>query len=65
MKTILIVDADPENRLTNTLACQGYQSVLARDARAALSILGSGMLIDLVVSETELPDMDGIDFLFR
>ncbi len=66
MKTILIVDADPaESRLSDTLARQGYQSLPARDARAALSILGSGALIDLMVSETELSDMDGMDFLVR
>lgn len=66
MKTILIVDADhADNRLDAMLACQGYQCLLARDARTALSILGRGTPVDLVVSETELPDMDGIDFLIR
>jgi len=66
MKTILIVDADHAgNKLSEVLACQGYQSLVARDARAALAVLSCGGPVDLVVSETELPDMDGIDFLLR
>lgn len=66
MKSILIVDDDHAgSTLGNVLACQGYQSLQARDARTALSILGRGTPVDLVVSETELPDMDGMDFLLR
>jgi len=66
MKTILIVDANViDNRLCEVLDSQGYQSLLARDARTALLILGRGTPVDLVVAETELPDMDGMDFLLH
>jgi DNA-binding NtrC family response regulator len=66
MKNILIVDPDSASeRLGEVLTSQGYQSVMAQDARAASSILQSTMQVDLVISETTLPDMDGIDFLCR
>jgi DNA-binding NtrC family response regulator len=66
MKTILIVDDDHAGgRLGEILTCQGYLSLLARDARTALAILGRSAPVDLVVSETELLDMDGMDFLLR
>lgn len=66
MKAILIVDADHAgNRLGEAMVNQGYQSLMAPDARTALSILSCGTPVDLVVSETELPDMDGMDFLLH
>ena len=66
MKIILIIDPDrADATLSETLTNQGYQCLLAGDARTALAILESGRPIDLVVSETELPDMDGMDFLSR
>jgi len=66
MKSILIVDTDPaSNDLGEALVRQGYQSLLSPDALTALSILNRGTSVDLVVSETELPDMDGMDFLLR
>ena len=64
MKSVLIVDPDHGSRqLAEMLFSQGCQAMVAEDARTALSILRSGMTVDLVVSETELPDMDGIGFL--
>jgi len=64
MKSILIVDPDhASSKLAEVLVSQGYQTMVALDARTALSIIRSGMPVDLVVSETVLPDMDGIDFL--
>jgi DNA-binding NtrC family response regulator len=64
MKNILIVDPDhATSKLAEVLFTQGCQTMVAQDARTALSILRSGITVDLVVSETELPDMNGIDFL--
>jgi two-component system response regulator GlrR len=47
------------------LTSQGYQSVIARDAREASSLLQGATPVDLVIMETTLPDMDGMDFLSR
>ena len=64
MKSILIVDPDHASGiLADVLLSLGCKTLVAMDARTALSIIRSGMTVDLVVSETELPDMDGIDFL--
>jgi DNA-binding NtrC family response regulator len=64
MKRILIVDPDhATSRLAEILANQGCRTMVALDGRTALSIIRGGMPVDLVVSETALPDMDGIDFL--
>jgi DNA-binding NtrC family response regulator len=64
MKSILIVDPDQASSiLAEVLVSQGCQTMMVQDARTALSIMRSGMEVDLVVSETALPDMDGIDFL--
>ena len=66
MKGILIVDPDSASeRLGEVLTSQGYQSVTARDARAAFSLLQGATPVDLVIMETTLPDMAGIDFLSR
>ena len=64
MKSVLIVDPDPASgKLAEVLFSQGFQTMQAQDARTALMIMRSGMPVDLVVSETELPDLDGIDFI--
>lgn len=66
MKSILIVDPDrASSRLAEVLISQGCRAMIAPDAGTALMIIRSGMTVDLVVSETTLPDMDGIDFLAR
>jgi DNA-binding NtrC family response regulator len=66
MKSILIVDAGQTgNMLESALTGQGYQCLVARDARTALSLLNNGTSMDLMVSETKLPDMDGMDFLLH
>ena len=64
MKNILIVDPDNGSaRLAEILLSQGCRAMVAQDARTALMIVRSGIQVDLVVSETELPDMNGIEFL--
>lgn len=64
MKSILIVDPDhASGKLAEVLVNQGCRAMVAQDARTALMIVRSGITVDLVVSETELPDMNGIEFL--
>ncbi len=64
MKTILVVDPDFSGiGAADALDRQGFTTLAASEARTALTIVKSGMPVDLVISEVHLPDMDGIDFL--
>lgn len=65
MKTILLVDSNSEHLLQHSdlLGRSGYRIVTAQDAKAALFILESGMLLDLIVTECQMPDMGAQEFL--
>lgn len=60
----LLVDPDPEETMVLELRMieQGFETKIARDAVQALKILGETE-IDLVVSEIELPNGDGLALL--
>jgi response regulator RpfG family c-di-GMP phosphodiesterase len=62
----LIVDPDPEEStvLELRLVEQGFDVKIARSCEAARKLFGmDGIEFDLVISELELPDMDGLGFL--
>lgn len=62
----LIVDSDPEEStvLELRLVEQGFDVKTARSCEAARKLFGmEGIEFDLVISELELPDMDGLGFL--
>ena len=62
----LIVDSDPEEStvLELRLVEQGFDVKIARSCDAARKLFGmEGIEFDLVISELELPDMDGLGFL--
>jgi DNA-binding response OmpR family regulator len=65
MKTILLVDDDPDvlSYLEDTLAFFGYNVVAKTDAEPALSVIRQGTAIDLVVTDYTMPGMDGVTFL--
>lgn len=64
MKTVLIIDPDfAGNSLAGTLDRQGLKSFVVSEAKTALTIVRSGMPVDLVIMELMLPDMDGLDLL--
>ena len=64
MKNVLIVDADSgSSGLAAALQRRGYRGITALNARDALTILQEGPSIDLVVTEIEFPDMEGLPFL--
>jgi two-component system response regulator (stage 0 sporulation protein F) len=65
MKTILLIDHNLEHLLYHNelLGRAGYRVVTARDGRSALFIIESGMALDLIVTECDLPDMDSGEFL--
>lgn len=67
MKRILVVDDDPQIvRLHDrSLAKQGYEVVTAKNGLEALAILDVHRDIDLVVSDIEIPQCDGVTMCER
>ncbi len=64
MKTVLIVDADSgSSGIRDILQLRGFRGIIAPNAREALAIIRKDPLIDLVVTEMQFPDMDGLPFL--
>jgi CheY-like chemotaxis protein len=59
---VLLVDDESVNRLVYSafLKGQDYDLHLAQDAREALSIVEKGIVPDLVITDIQLPDIDGI-----
>lgn len=65
MKNILIVDDDPANRNHLSYELKPYEEIeiqTAEDARQAAKLLESHS-IDLVITELDLPDIDGLKLL--
>ena len=67
MIRILLVDDDPLLRVTivMTLEAAGYQVVSANEGAEALSILDHDPAITLVLSDINMPGMDGTTFLSK
>lgn len=67
VKTVLVVDGDASSAaLGEILRRRGFLGVAARTARDALNIIRNDLpIIDLVVTEMQVPDMDGLQFLCR
>jgi len=65
MEKILVVDDDPVVRGFNVRALQqkGYQVIGAGSAREALGIIGAGENFDLILSDVQMPGMNGLEFL--
>lgn len=64
MKTILITDPDLSTAgAADVLDRHGLITLVVSEARTALTIVRSGTPIDLVITEIQLPDMDGLAFL--
>jgi CheY-like chemotaxis protein len=63
MKTILLVDDDPVVlRTTGTVLQElGYRVLQRHDAFAALALLREGIQIDLVVTDYQMPEMNGTE----
>jgi two-component system chemotaxis response regulator CheY len=64
MKTILIVDDFQTTRkvIVNALAKYGYRTIEANDGPEALSLL-DGRTVDLVITDFNMPQMDGADLI--
>lgn len=62
---VLLVDDDPDCLVeyAEIVDSLGYQCEMARDARSALRLIAEGLPIGIVVTDLDMPDMDGIAFL--
>ncbi len=63
-KRILLVDDNPffSNILSPMLGGAGYQVVSTKSAHEALRLRHSGENFDIIISDIEMPDMDGYEF---
>jgi two-component system chemotaxis sensor kinase CheA len=61
---LLLVDDSAffRNMLAPLLSASGYSVTLAESAKRALELKDRGALFDIIVSDIEMPDMDGIAF---
>lgn len=67
METILIVDDQPDLRLIlrQVLEDEGYDCLEAGDGNMALQMLNEYLSISLVVTDFNMPRMDGLQLLAR
>jgi DNA-binding response OmpR family regulator len=65
-RTVLLVDDDPEIRAALRRALRGpeYQVIEAPDGETGLAVFRTNP-IDIVISDYEMPGMDGLDLLQR
>jgi two-component system chemotaxis sensor kinase CheA len=63
-KRVLVVDDSAffRNLLTPLLSVAGYESVAVASAKEALSLLEAGHPFDVVVSDVEMPGINGFEF---
>ena len=65
MQTILVVEdsATMRQSLQNTLEMSGYAVVLAPEGQTALARLQSGLRPDLIITDINMPHMDGLSLI--
>jgi len=63
MRTILIVDDTPDvlSCLKLVLDRFGYDVMTAHDAESALSVIRGGPAVDLVITDYQMPGMNGLE----
>jgi len=63
-QTVLLIDDSAffRNMLAPVLKAAGYRVFLATNAQDALGILRSGQRFDVVLTDIEMPDMNGFEF---
>jgi two-component system response regulator HydG len=63
IKTILVVDDEPENRriYSEILSDLGYKVIDEPDGASALSDIRQGGKIDLVITDYKMPGMNGLE----
>lgn len=65
MKTILVVDTESgsSNSIETILQRHGFLGIVATSAREALALIRQHHSINLIVTEMQFHDMDGLHFL--
>ncbi len=65
IKTILVVDDEPENRriYSEILSDLGYRVIDEPDGASALSDIRRGEKIDLVITDYNMPGMNGLELV--
>lgn len=65
MKTILLVDdsAIMLKSMEITLTMNGFATATAQDGVAAIELLQRGLKPDLVLTDINMPNMDGVEFI--
>jgi two-component system chemotaxis sensor kinase CheA len=63
-RTVLLIDDSPffRNMLTPVLQAAGYQVTAAASAHEALTMIKQGRAFDVVITDIEMPEMDGFEF---
>ena len=63
-KRLLLVDDSPffRNLLTPMLSVAGYDVTSVESAKSAMAFFEKGMEFDIIVSDIEMPEMDGYEF---
>jgi two-component system chemotaxis response regulator CheY len=64
-KTIMIVDDSASMRglISMTLKNNGYEVIEASDGKEAVKRLSSAGKVDLIITDLNMPNMDGIQFI--
>jgi len=64
-KTIMIVDDSASMRglISMTLKNNGYEVIEASDGKEAIKRLSSAGKVDLIITDLNMPNMDGIQFI--
>jgi len=66
-RSVLLVDDSPffRNMLTPVLQAAGYEVTAVASAPEALAMLRDGRAFDVVITDIEMPEMDGFEFAER
>ena len=66
-KTILLTDDSKSIRavIATVLKVAGYNVIEAGDGQEGIDVLNSGKTVDMVITDLNMPNMDGIEFIWE
>lgn len=66
-KTILLTDDSKSIRavISTVLKVAGYEIIEAADGKEGLAVLNSGKTVDMIITDLNMPNMDGIEFIWE